>query len=344
MHFLDKKHIWPLFDLQASETSLEEFLEELDALCDPENPSSEPSLPQNSDGTTAAAATDDESCVEIGSALETKQTDRTSRSPSGDDDTEKQGNPKVASPKGGEKKVRFSEELVQAAHVQRNPNTVTPETKGSLLKGAPSQMKVDVKTGAEENSTTTESEQTLTLTQTETQTPQQLEEADGKSQEDQNTPDVNATCTENCSPAEPTQRAEVKEKEDETKEDIQKALETDQDKDMEKTDDQPEGEAQEPPSSSAPDTAEQAKTAPSTETEGEASTQPDQAPVQQTPEHTKTSNSRTTGESSPQDLSAETPCLPEVWQKQPSHSHTDTMWLPCAVKGKETENECNSLM
>lgn len=247
-------------------------------------------MPQNSDGTTAAAATDDESAAEIGSvALET---DRTSRSPSGDDDEERQGNPKVASPKGGEKKVRFSEELVQGAHIQRNPNSVGVPldmgTKGSLLKGASSQMKVDIKTGAEDNGTTSESQQTQTQ-----------KEADGKTQEDQNTPDVSATGTETCSPAEPTQSAQVEEKEDEKEKDGEKAIETDQEKDMEKSDDQTDGEAQEPPRSTAPDTAELADTAPGTETEGEASTQPDQAPVQQTPEHTKTSTSRPTGESSP---------------------------------------------
>ncbi|XP_048083731.1 coiled-coil domain-containing protein 9B isoform X1 [Alosa alosa] len=262
---------------QFSETSLEEFLEELDALCDPDNPSTDSKAPLDSDGTAAATAANDEhNGVEIESiTLDTKQADAASRAPSGDYDAGKGGNPEVASPKGTEKKVRFSEGLVQGGHIQRNSNTVTAETKGSLLKGVSSQMKTDLKAGAEANSTTDESQQTQTQQQ---QTEAQQQEADGNGQEEQDTHHVSPSGTESGSPAAPAQKAQ----EEKTEDKKERALEADQDtgKDEEQ---QPGEEVQEPSHSNASDTTETAKRVPSTETEGEASTLADQAPASQAP-------------------------------------------------------------
>ncbi|XP_041928739.1 coiled-coil domain-containing protein 9B isoform X4 [Alosa sapidissima] len=262
---------------QFSETSLEEFLEELDALCDPDNPSTDSKAPLDSDGTAAATAANDEhNGVEIESiTLDTKQADAASRAPSGDYDAGKGGNPEVASPKGTEKKVRFSEGLVQGGHIQRNSNTVTAETKGSLLKGVSSQMKTDLKAGAEANSTTDESQQTQTQQQ---QTEAQQQEADGNGQEEQDTHHVSPSGTESGSPAAPAQKAQ----EEKTEDKKERALETDQDTGKDK-EQQPGEEVQEPSHSNASDTTETAKRVPSTETEGEASTLADQAPASQAP-------------------------------------------------------------
>ncbi|XP_076155829.1 uncharacterized protein ccdc9b isoform X2 [Alosa pseudoharengus] len=264
---------------QPSETSLEEFLEELDALCDPDNPSTDSKAPLDSDGTAAATAANDEhNGVEIESVtLDTKQADAASRAPSGDYDAGKGGNPEVASPKGTEKKVRFSEGLVQGGHIQRNSNTVTAETKGSLLKGVSSQMKTDLKAGAEANGTTDESQQTQTQTQQQ-QTEAQQHEADGNGQEEQDTPHVSPSGTESGSPAAPAQKAQ----EEKTEDKKERALETDLDTGKDK-EQQPGEEVQEPSHSNASDTTETAKRVPSTETEGEASTLADQAPASQAP-------------------------------------------------------------
>ncbi|XP_066529574.1 coiled-coil domain-containing protein 9B isoform X2 [Hoplias malabaricus] len=100
-------------DVQASpDTSLEEFLEELDSLCEPQAESNTPELDSN-DG------------FRMHSSSEIKV--------EGQQHQTESANTEAANSKNTEKKVRFSEELIQGAY-EKNSNTGSNETKASSLK------------------------------------------------------------------------------------------------------------------------------------------------------------------------------------------------------------------
>ncbi|KAL2098677.1 hypothetical protein ACEWY4_005157 [Coilia grayii] len=269
-------------DKQASETSLEEFLEELDALCDPDNPSTESEVSQNSDGTAPGAADSGNETVTIShEANQANDAASAGASPAGDIDAEGQESVQNApSPKGPEKKVRFSSELVQGARIQKNPRAVTVENKGSLLKAASAQVKTDAGAGAEPKHTT---EQQPPPPPQQQQQQQQQEDAGREHQEEQDTHDVRPTGTEGCGSAASPQHAQEEKAEGKTEEDVKVTDDEQKETELEKEKaKQPEGEAQKPPLSTASETTEAVERASTTiETETGAPTQPDQCPASQ---------------------------------------------------------------
>ncbi|XP_041703487.2 coiled-coil domain-containing protein 9B isoform X1 [Coregonus clupeaformis] len=127
-------------DLQASKTSLEEFLEELDALADPDIDDSTAETPEVKDGDLK---------MESSPTLEVVNTKEVSGSvsPQAPADTPEVGTPRqgkaeASSPQATEKKVRFSEELIKGPGAYEKPstgaqNSACSETKGiSMLKVA----------------------------------------------------------------------------------------------------------------------------------------------------------------------------------------------------------------
>lgn len=125
-------------NLQACpDTSLEEFLEELDALCDPEVDGNPPDT-ETRDGLQMDASAD-----------------MKAESPLNPTDS---ANPEPTSSKSTEKKVRFTEDLIQVAR-EKDSNTGTIETKASLLKNT-----LQAKTASEDSiKNTQEQEGTGTL-------------------------------------------------------------------------------------------------------------------------------------------------------------------------------------
>ncbi|CAB1330818.1 unnamed protein product [Coregonus sp. 'balchen'] len=135
----------PLFQLfvlkpLASKTSLEEFLEELDALADPDIDDSTAETPEVKDGDLK---------MESSPTLEVVNTKEVSGSvsPQAPADTPEVGTPRqgkaeASSPQATEKKVRFSEELIKGPGAYEKPstgaqNSACSETKGiSVLKVA----------------------------------------------------------------------------------------------------------------------------------------------------------------------------------------------------------------
>lgn len=107
------------------DTSLEEFLEELDALCDSEADSSAPHT-ETQNGFRVGA------CADLKSELQHHH-------PPESENTESSGT------KSTEKKVRFSEHLIQGAYEKYTTNTGPTETKTSSLKNTS-----ESKTAAEE--------------------------------------------------------------------------------------------------------------------------------------------------------------------------------------------------
>lgn len=91
--------------LQSSDTTLEEFLEELDALTDPEveDQKDEDSKMKQSPSPDSLSTSEEVS----------------GSTPSPREDAPAQGKAEASSPRGSEKKVRFSEELVQGAHTKQ---------------------------------------------------------------------------------------------------------------------------------------------------------------------------------------------------------------------------------
>ncbi|XP_023140519.2 coiled-coil domain-containing protein 9B isoform X2 [Amphiprion ocellaris] len=113
---------------QTSDTTLEEFLEELDALTDADvedlkdqdaitklSPSPD-SLPEEASGVSAASSRED---------------------------TPTQGKSEASSPRGSEKKVRFSEELIQGAHARQTAGSQDSESRSpsSLKAYSPKKIK-----------------------------------------------------------------------------------------------------------------------------------------------------------------------------------------------------------
>lgn len=113
-------------NLQAGpDTSLEEFLEELDALCDPETNSNSPDT-ENQEAETSGSVetTTTAGCVSAHTKLVSQPIPSDS------------SNKNTSISRGAEKKVRFSEDLIQGAF-EKNLNTDTAESKGSSLKNMP---------------------------------------------------------------------------------------------------------------------------------------------------------------------------------------------------------------
>lgn len=107
------------------DTSLEEFLEELDALCDPETNSSSPDTDtQEAESSVSVETTITAGCV----SAHTKLVSQPIPSDSSNHD------PPIS--RGAEKKVRFSEDLILGAF-EKNLNTDTAESKASSLKNMP---------------------------------------------------------------------------------------------------------------------------------------------------------------------------------------------------------------
>ncbi|XP_063039526.1 mucin-17 isoform X2 [Engraulis encrasicolus] len=214
---------------QESEASLEEFLEELDALCEPNDLSADSEMCKNSDMIAPGAGN---SGTETGSITLEK---KCAPSPAADEVTEEQRSVQNITPlpkATPEKKVRFSEELVQGAtsHILKNASAVAVETKGSSLKAVP--VKVKVKTGvgvgAEgRNDSTGE------------KTPQQTE--------DQDNHDTIATHTKDCHHAAVSSQHEEEEKKPDEKKDEKVTDNEESEKKTQKTQEnakQPEGEAE----------------------------------------------------------------------------------------------------
>nr|XP_033497795.1 coiled-coil domain-containing protein 9B isoform X4 [Epinephelus lanceolatus] len=103
--------------LQSSDTTLEEFLEELDALTDPE----------------LENLKDEDLKMKLSPSPDSL---RTSEEVSGStdsprEDTPTQGKAEASSPRGSEKKVRFSEELIQGAHTTGSQDSASSESKSA---------------------------------------------------------------------------------------------------------------------------------------------------------------------------------------------------------------------
>ncbi|XP_049451581.1 coiled-coil domain-containing protein 9B isoform X1 [Epinephelus fuscoguttatus] len=103
--------------LQSSDTTLEEFLEELDALTDPE----------------LENLKDEDLKMKLSPSPDSL---RTSEEVSGStdsprEDTPTQGKAEASSPRGLEKKVRFSEELIQGAHTTGSQDSASSESRSA---------------------------------------------------------------------------------------------------------------------------------------------------------------------------------------------------------------------
>ncbi|KAK2826217.1 hypothetical protein Q5P01_020431 [Channa striata] len=116
-------------NLQKSDITLEEFLEELDALTDTETDDQ-----KDQDSKTRPSSSPDSSSTfeEISGS-----TAPVSVATSGED-THTQGKAESSSPRGSEKKVRFSEELIQVAHMRQSTGS---QDSGSSESRSPSSLK-----------------------------------------------------------------------------------------------------------------------------------------------------------------------------------------------------------
>ncbi|XP_058255578.1 uncharacterized protein LOC131359606 [Hemibagrus wyckioides] len=109
----------------GTDTSLEEFLEELDALCDPEVKSNGPeSETQEAESSASEETATTTSAVSEHTNLESQVIPADSSSKN------------TSISRGAEKKVRFSEDLIQGAF-EKNLNTDMTEIKASSLKSMP---------------------------------------------------------------------------------------------------------------------------------------------------------------------------------------------------------------
>lgn len=118
---------------QSPDTTLEEFLEELDALTDAE----------------VEDQKDQESKIELSPSLDFLNTSEEVSAAILREDTSSQGKPEASSPRGSEKKVRFSEELIQGAHTRQNSSpqdSVRSESRSlsSLKASSPKKQKQKV--------------------------------------------------------------------------------------------------------------------------------------------------------------------------------------------------------
>ncbi|XP_074547428.1 coiled-coil domain-containing protein 9B isoform X2 [Halichoeres trimaculatus] len=119
--------------LQSPDTTLEEFLEELDALTDAE----------------VEDQKDQESKVELSPSLDFLNTSEEVSAAILREDTPSQERPEASSPRGSEKKVRFSEELIQGAHTKQtsgSQDSVGSESRSlsSLKASSPTKRKQKV--------------------------------------------------------------------------------------------------------------------------------------------------------------------------------------------------------
>lgn len=124
---------------QSSDTTLEEFLEELDALTDAE---AEDQKDQDSKIKLSPSPDSLNTSEEV-----SESTDSVSAA-SSRKDTPTQGKTDAPSPRGSEKKVRFSEDLIQGAHTRQitsSQETASPASSPSSLKAStPNEMKCEV--------------------------------------------------------------------------------------------------------------------------------------------------------------------------------------------------------
>lgn len=102
----------------GTDTSLEEFLEELDALCDPEVKSNGPETETQEAESTASV----ETATKIGAESQLLPTDSSNKN--------------TSISRGAEKKVRFSEDLIHGG-AEKKTNTDVIEIKASSLKSMP---------------------------------------------------------------------------------------------------------------------------------------------------------------------------------------------------------------
>nr|XP_046269724.1 coiled-coil domain-containing protein 9B isoform X2 [Scatophagus argus] len=98
-------------NLQTSDTTLEEFLEELDALTDPE-------VEEQKDQDSKMKLSP--SPVSVSTSEEVHGSPAPASAASLREDSPAQGTEEASSPRGLEKKVRFSEELIQGAHTRQS--------------------------------------------------------------------------------------------------------------------------------------------------------------------------------------------------------------------------------
>ncbi|CDQ68612.1 unnamed protein product [Oncorhynchus mykiss] len=135
-------------DLQASKTSLEEFLEELDALADPDIDDSTAETPEVKEGDlkmesslTLDVVKTEKVSGSVSPGLDKAETAQAPADPL-EDGTSRQGKAEASPPQATEKKVRFSEELIKGPGAYEKPstgaqNSARSETKGtSVLKVA----------------------------------------------------------------------------------------------------------------------------------------------------------------------------------------------------------------
>uniref|UniRef100_A0A8K9ULK8 Coiled-coil domain-containing protein 9B n=1 Tax=Oncorhynchus mykiss TaxID=8022 RepID=A0A8K9ULK8_ONCMY len=135
-------------DLQASKTSLEEFLEELDALADPDIDDSTAETPEVKEGDlkmesslTLDVVKTEKVSGSVSPGLDKAETAQAPADPL-EDGTSRQGKAEASPPQATEKKVRFSEELIKGPGAYEKSstgaqNSARSETKGtSVLKVA----------------------------------------------------------------------------------------------------------------------------------------------------------------------------------------------------------------
>uniref|UniRef100_UPI0037E877A0 coiled-coil domain-containing protein 9B isoform X3 n=1 Tax=Semicossyphus pulcher TaxID=241346 RepID=UPI0037E877A0 len=129
-------------NLQTSDTTFEDFLEELDALTDPE----------------VEDQRDQESKMKLSSSPDSLSTSEDVSAASPREDTPTQGKAEASSPRGSEKKVRFSEELIQGAHTRQtsgSQDSLSSDTRSlsSLKSASPKkqQQKVQLLESAKQN-------------------------------------------------------------------------------------------------------------------------------------------------------------------------------------------------
>ncbi|XP_034530284.1 coiled-coil domain-containing protein 9B isoform X2 [Notolabrus celidotus] len=118
---------------QTPDTTLEEFLEELDALTD----------------TEVEDQKDQESRIKLSPSPDSLNTSEVESAEILRDDTPTQEKPEASSPRGSEKKVRFSEELIQGAHTRQasgSQDSVSLESRSasSLKASSPKKQKEKV--------------------------------------------------------------------------------------------------------------------------------------------------------------------------------------------------------
>ncbi|XP_038864980.1 coiled-coil domain-containing protein 9B [Salvelinus namaycush] len=128
-------------ELQASKTSLEEFLEELDALADPDIDDSTAETPEVKDGDlkmesslTLDVVKTEKVSGSISPGLDKAETAQAPADPL-EDETSRQGKAEASSPQATEKKVRFSEELIKGPGAYEKPSTGAQNSGRSETKG-----------------------------------------------------------------------------------------------------------------------------------------------------------------------------------------------------------------